>query len=140
MRAESLPIAEDVLGRALKAGATEAEVLVMADDLALTRFANNEIHQNVSETNVSVNLRFVLGKRIATVSTGRIDDAGLAAVVERASAIARTVEELEDWAGLPAPDPSDTSTGLAAAYAEIDRRGVARAPGRGRSRGDRRRR
>ena len=118
MRAESLPIAEDVLGRALKAGATEAEVLVMADDLALTRFANNEIHQNVSETNVSVNLRFVLGKRIATVSTGRIDDAGLAAVVERAAAVARTVEELEDWAGLPSPDPSDTSSGLAAAYAE----------------------
>ena len=118
VRAEALPIAEDVLGRALKAGATEAEVLVMADDLALTRFANNEIHQNVSETSVAVNLRFVLGKRIATVSTGRIDDAGMAAVVERAAAIARAVEELEDWAGLPSPDPSDDSVGLAAAYSE----------------------
>ena len=87
----------------------------MADDLALTRFANNEIHQNVSETNVVVNLRFVLGKRVATVSTGRIDDAGLAARVERAAAIARTVEELEDWAGLPA---RSDGRGLAAGYAE----------------------
>jgi len=116
-KADSLPIAEDVLGRALDAGASEAEVLVMADDLALTRFANSEIHQNVAETSVSVNLRFVLGRRIATISTGRIDETGLAALVERAAAIARTCEELEDWAGLPGPDPTGPSTGLAAAYA-----------------------
>jgi PmbA protein len=117
-RVDSLALAEDVLARAMNAGASEAEVLVMADDLALTRFANNEIHQNVAETNVSVSLRFVLGKRIATAASGRIDQASLAALVERAGDSARTVEELEDWAGLPAPDPSDGSGGLAAAYAE----------------------
>ncbi len=109
-------MAEAVLARAMDAGATEAEVLVMSDDQALTRFANSEIHQNVAETSVSVNLRFVLGKRIATISTGRVDEAGLAAVVQRAAAIARTVEELDDWAGLPSPDPTSNATGLAAAY------------------------
>ena len=31
----------------------------MADDSALTRFANSEIHQNVAETNVTINLRVV---------------------------------------------------------------------------------
>jgi predicted Zn-dependent protease len=113
----ALSIAEAVLARALEAGATEAEVLVMSDDQALTRFANSEIHQNVAETSVSVNLRFVIGRRIATASTGRTDEAGLAAVVHRASAIARTCEELADWAGLPEPDPAGSSSGLAAAYA-----------------------
>ena len=116
-QSDALSIAEAVLARALEAGATEAEVLVMSDDQALTRFANSEIHQNVAETSVAVNLRFVLGRRIATASTGRIDEAGLAAVVHRASAIARTCEELADWAGLPEPDPAGPSSGLAAAYA-----------------------
>jgi PmbA protein len=101
--ADSLRLAEDVLGQALKAGASEAEVLVTGDDSYLTRFANSEIHQNVAETNRSVNLRFVDGKRIAVLSSGRTDDEGLRNLVERAAAIAKTVEELDDWAGLPGP-------------------------------------
>jgi PmbA protein len=100
----ALRLAEDVVGRALRAGATEAEALVMADDSQLTRFANSEIHQNVAETSHTVNLRFVAGRRIAVISSGRIDDDGLRTLVQRAAAIARTCEELEDWSGLPAPD------------------------------------
>ncbi|MEO8463193.1 MAG: TldD/PmbA family protein [Chloroflexota bacterium] len=112
----NLGLADDVLARAVRAGASEAEVLVMTDDSQLTRFANSEIHQNVAESNVAVNLRFVHGRRMATASTGRTDDKGLAALVERAAAIARTVEELEDWGGLPGPDPGSATSGLAAAY------------------------
>jgi len=106
--ADSLRLAEDVLGRALQAGASEAEVLVTGDDSYLTRFANSEIHQNVAETNRSVNLRFVDGRRIAVLSSGRTDDEGLRSLVERAAAIAKTVEELEDWAGLPGPADGST--------------------------------
>jgi len=67
----TIGLADDVLARALRAGASEAEVLVMTDDSQLTRFANSEIHQNVAESNVAVNLRFVHGRRMATASTGR---------------------------------------------------------------------
>jgi PmbA protein len=102
--AEALALAEDVLGRALRVGATEAEVLVMTDDSALTRFANSEIHQNVVESSRTVNLRFVAGKRIAVMSSGRTDVEGIRSLVNRASAVVRTCEELEDWAGLPRPD------------------------------------
>jgi predicted Zn-dependent protease len=102
---EGLALAEHVVDRALAAGATEAEVLVIADDSALTRFANSEIHQNVAESNVLVNLRFVVGKRIAVASTGRADEEGLSALVSRAATIAPNVEELADWGGLPAPGP-----------------------------------
>ncbi len=56
----------------------------MADDSALTRFANSEIHQNVAETSATVNLRFVLGRRVGVVTTGRTDDDGLIALVEHA--------------------------------------------------------
>src|SRR4051794_28292805 len=60
--AEALALAETILERALRVGATEAEVLVTSDDSALTRFANSEIHQNVAESSRTVNLRFVAGK------------------------------------------------------------------------------
>jgi PmbA protein len=101
--AEALALADEILGRALRVGATEAEVLVTSDDSALTRFANSEIHQNVAETSRTVNLRFVAGKRIAVMSSGRTDKEGIRSLVNRASAVVRTCEELEDWAGLPAP-------------------------------------
>jgi PmbA protein len=106
--AEALKLAEDILGRAMRVGATEAEVLVTTDDSALTRFANSEIHQNVAESSRTVNLRFVAGRRIAVMSSGRTDVEGIRSLVNRASAVVRTCEELEDWAGLPKPvdDPA----------------------------------
>ena len=100
----ALALAEEVLGRAVRIGATEAEVLVMAGDSALTRFANSEIHQNVVERSLTVNLRYVVGKRIAVVSTGKVDPDGLRSLVNRAAAIARSCEELDDWGGLPQPE------------------------------------
>jgi predicted Zn-dependent protease len=105
--ADALALAERALDAATSERPTEVEALVMAENAALTRFANSEIHQNVAETNVVVNLRFVAGKRIGVASTGRTDDEGLRRLAERAAAIARVVEELPDWAGLPEPTPID---------------------------------
>ncbi len=106
-------LAEAALAHAMKAGASEAEVLVMAEDAALTRFANSQIHQNVAETNVVVNLRFVVGKRVGVASSGRTDDEGLRRLAANAAAIAGVVEELEDWSGLPGPS---TAHAVAAGY------------------------
>jgi predicted Zn-dependent protease len=115
----ALRLADVALGHALREGATEAEALVMREDSALTRFANSEIHQNVAETNVTINLRFVAGRRIGVASTGRTDDEGLRALAERAGAIARIVEELDDWGGLPASSPVAE---LPAAFSETTER------------------
>ena len=127
--ADALKLAEDVVGRALHAGASEAEALVLGEDSALTRFANSEIHQNVAETSHTVNLRFVAGRRIAVLSTGRTDPEGLRLLVQRASTIVRTCEELDDWAGLPAPagEPKPVqswSAGTAEATPEFRAEGV----------------
>jgi PmbA protein len=110
----ALALAEEVLGRALRIGATEAEVLVMAGDSALTRFANSEIHQNVVERSLTVSLRHVVGRRIAVVSTGQVNAEGLRSLVHRAAAIARSCEELDDWAGLPAPTEPAVRTAVSA--------------------------
>jgi predicted Zn-dependent protease len=102
--AAALRLAEDVVRLAEAAGATEAEALVVAGESSLTRFANSEIHQNVESSELSVNLRLVRGRRVGVASTGRTDAEGVRALVERAAAIAGNVEELADWAGLPAAD------------------------------------
>ncbi|MGH2465090.1 MAG: hypothetical protein ACRDGI_06485, partial [Candidatus Limnocylindrales bacterium] len=63
-------LAEQVLDLAARAGASQAEVIIQADDAALTRFANSEIHQNVAEANARLSLRFVDGQRIGVAATG----------------------------------------------------------------------
>jgi predicted Zn-dependent protease len=45
----------------------------------------------------------VIGKRVGVASSGRTDEEGLRRLAESAAAIARVVEELDDWGGLPAP-------------------------------------
>jgi PmbA protein len=100
---DALTLAEDVLAAAMRDGVTEAEALVMTEDSALTRFANSQIHQNVAETNATINLRVVIGKRVGVASSGRTDAEGIARLAENAVAIARVVEELDDWGGLPGP-------------------------------------
>ncbi len=127
--AAALRLAEDVVRQATAAGAGEAEVLVVGDDSALTRFANSEIHQNVASTEVLVNLRFVQGRRVGVASTGRADPDGIRALVERASAITANVEELEDWAGLPEAGPAGPldvawSDGTATASPELRAEGA----------------
>jgi PmbA protein len=111
----ALRLAEEVVGLAQAAGAGEAEVLVVASDSALTRFANSEIHQNVASSEVLVNLRFVQGRRVGVASSGRADAEGVRALVERAAAITANVEELEDWPGLPS---ASTAEPVSAAWSD----------------------
>ena len=64
---------------------------------------------------MSVNLRFVVGRRVGVASSGRVDAEGIRQLVERAAAITANVEELEDWPGLPEAGPPAP---LPAAWAE----------------------
>jgi PmbA protein len=80
-----------------------AEVTVMTNDSALTRFANNIIHQNVAEKDVEITLRYFIGKQIGAASTNRLDEAGLDALVERAKANAKASPEDPNYPGLPEP-------------------------------------
>ncbi|MFL5650173.1 MAG: TldD/PmbA family protein, partial [Chloroflexota bacterium] len=88
-----------------------------------------EIHQNVAETNVAINLRVVVGKRVGVASTSRTDTEGLRRLADQAIAIARVVEELDDWGGLPGPTevrptPAAYSSMTAAATPEFRAEGA----------------
>jgi predicted Zn-dependent protease len=92
------------------------EVILAAQDQSLTRFANNEIHQNVYERNLTATVRLAHGKRLGLASTNRSDPAGLDEAVERARLNAQASPEdphfpgLADPAAYGSPDSFDTAT------------------------------
>jgi predicted Zn-dependent protease len=92
-----------------------ALVLVYNADSALTRFANNYIHQNVTERDTNIILEVYDGKRSGSATTNRTDPAGLDELVERAKANARVSPEDPDFAGLAGP----AEYGLTQAFDEV---------------------
>jgi predicted Zn-dependent protease len=91
---------DDVLRRCT---ADQAEAVLTYERAALTRFADNYIHQNVADATPQLYVRAVFGRRIGVASTARLDDEGVARVVERAEAIARLASDNEEFRGLPGP-------------------------------------
>jgi predicted Zn-dependent protease len=69
--------------------ADETEVDIGAVTDALTRFANNTIHQNVAEQNLTVSVRTVVDGRTARATTNKTDDESLRRVVRAAADLAR---------------------------------------------------
>lgn len=69
--------------------ADEIEVLFFGGKSALTRFANNIIHQNVAEENHGVSVRTVFAGRTARATTNKLDDASLQRVVQASEALAK---------------------------------------------------
>ncbi len=121
------------LGEVLAAStADETEALFSRSESALTRYTRNEIHENVVENDVALNVRAVVGKRVGVASTNRLDRASIADAVARATAIARLAPEDEDFPGLPGPDgdvasvPGAYDAGTAAASPDERADAVAR--------------
>jgi predicted Zn-dependent protease len=91
--------------RAARAGGVEdVEAMVGANVSALTRFANNAIHQNVSERAHSISVRAVVDDRTARATTNRLDDESLREVVSQAIAMARAATPDPDLLPLAEPD------------------------------------
>jgi predicted Zn-dependent protease len=85
--------------------ADQIEVQVFANHSALTRFANNYIHQNVEYTDVDVRVRAVIGQKIGIASTNEISDEALQRVAAKAHQLALHQRENEDFRSLPRPEP-----------------------------------
>ncbi len=74
-------IVDSVLAIAKHRGVPEIEVHVEEVIDALTRFANNTIHQNVAEHGVTVSIRTAVDGRTARISTNRGDEDALRSAV-----------------------------------------------------------
>jgi PmbA protein len=99
--------AADIFERIKKhSTADEVEVLFSGGKSALTRFANNIIHQNVAEENYVVSVRTVFGGRTARSATNKLDDESLKRVVKSSERLAQVQHPDPDL--LPVPNSSGT--------------------------------
>ena len=84
-------------------GVTQIEAIVSQDTQALTRFANNAIHQNVAERSTQLSVRAVIEGRTARATTNRLDRAGIRDVVAEAVTLTRLNESDGDLPPLAEP-------------------------------------
>lgn len=95
--------AGDIFDRIRKLSVADGvEVLFSGGKFALTRFANNTIHQNVAEENHIVSVRTAFGGRTARASTNKFDDESLRQVVRSSESLAKVQHPDPDL--LPMPD------------------------------------
>jgi PmbA protein len=83
--------------------ADETEVLAMEQDESLTRFANNYIHQNVTERNVQITVRSVIGMKVGIAVSNDARPDSLRDLVRRAHDVAKLQPDNPEFKGLPAP-------------------------------------
>ncbi|MGC2110208.1 MAG: TldD/PmbA family protein [Candidatus Korobacteraceae bacterium] len=84
--------------------ADEIELLISSGRSALTRFANNTIHQNVAEEESHISVRVSFGGRTARATTNKHDDESLRRVVQSAEMLARVQHTDPDLLPMPSPD------------------------------------
>jgi PmbA protein len=100
--------AADIFDRTKKfSSADEVEVLFSGGRFALTRFANNTIHQNVEEENHTISVRTVFAGRTARATTNKFDEDSLRRVVESSEALAKVQHPDSDL--LPMPNSQEAA-------------------------------
>ena len=113
--------AADIFSRIRKlATADEVECLFYGGRSALTRFANNTIHQNVAEENFGVSVRTAFGGRTARATTNAFDDESLRRVVQASESLARVQQEDSDL--LPVPSTGGDARASADSLAAVPTR------------------
>ena len=106
MQAKAEEVFSQVVGAARAQGVTEVEAIIAGGSHALTRFANNTIHQNVAERATHLSVRAVIDGRTARASTNLLDSGGIRNVVEQAIAITRLTQPDEEL--LPLADRAES--------------------------------
>ena len=86
-------------------GVRDVEALFGGHSSALTRFANNTIHQNVAEQGQWVSVRALIDQKTARATTNRFDPDALRSVVEQAIALTKSAAADPDLLPLAAPAP-----------------------------------
>jgi PmbA protein len=94
--------AAEIFSRIRKFATTdEVECLFSGGRSALTRFANNTIHQNMAEENYGISVRTAFGGRTARATTNKFDDESLKDVVSASESLARVQEADADLLPMP---------------------------------------
>lgn len=104
-RARAREIFDAAASAAQRLGVRGIEAMVGAGTHALTRFANNTIHQNVAERSGYLSVRALVDNRTARASTNCLDAEGIRRVVEEAITLTRL--QTPDLELLPLAAPAE---------------------------------
>jgi predicted Zn-dependent protease len=111
--AESLSI----IDAALAAAATEADACYVAVDQNISRFANSQLHQNMSEESAALTLRVIVDGAMGVATTTSFEPDEIARTAHVAREAARHSKRVQGFAGLyrdndpvPALDTFDDAT------------------------------
>jgi PmbA protein len=101
--------AEEVFAIAQRAAASrgvhDVEMMISSVSEALTRFANNTIHQNVAQRVHNVSVRVLVDQRTARTLTNRLDSASIERATTDAIEIAKCLEPDPEALPLFQPEP-----------------------------------
>src|SRR6202047_1250748 len=81
--------------------ADEVEALIYGGKSALTRFANNTIHQNVAQESYSISVRTAFDGRTARATTNKFDNESLKRVVQASESLAKVQHPDPDLLSMP---------------------------------------
>jgi predicted Zn-dependent protease len=114
--------------RIIKSSSADAvEVVFNGHTTYLTRFANSQIHQNVSEQDLAVTVRVAFGAKVGTSTTNNLDPESLLATVKSAEALAHFQAEDPDFPGFSLPHSYksvDSAIARTLEFTPADRAGV----------------
>jgi PmbA protein len=91
----------DILDQALRAaGTAEADAVFISTDQNISRFANSNLHQNMSEISAELELRVIIDNAVGTASTTVFDGAEIARTAALAREAAHHADPLQNFSGL----------------------------------------
>src|SRR5438105_10740069 len=94
----------DIFSRIQKfSSADEVEAIITGGHSALTRFANNTIHQNVAEESYMLSVRVALDGKTARATTNKLDNESVRRAVQSAEDITRVQQHDPDLLPLVTP-------------------------------------
>ncbi len=115
MRTESDSLA--IIARALAAANAEADAAFISVDQNISRFANSQLHQNMSEESASLTLRVIVDGAMGVATTTTFEDDEIARTADVARETARHSNRVQGFAGLyrdnepvPTLDSFDSAT------------------------------
>src|SRR5579864_2872978 len=107
--------ASDIFDRIRKhTSADEVEAYFYGGHSALTRFANNVIHQNVADENYGVSIRTTFGGRTARASTNKLDEESLKRAVRASEDLAKVQHPDSDLLPMPTAQERDAANAFKA--------------------------
>jgi PmbA protein len=95
--AESFAILEQVLRAA---NADEADAVLISSDQNISRFANSQLHQNMSEESASLTLRVIVNGAMGVATTSSFEPEEIAAAADIAREAARHSNPVQGFKGL----------------------------------------